>query len=45
MIDPEHRRSGLPDWMALVLALAGFWLFLYAGRHSGSWFFSRLLGP
>lgn len=45
MIDPEPRRSGVPDWMFLVLALGGFLLFVYIGRHSDAWIFARLFGP
>jgi hypothetical protein len=44
-MEREGRKSGLPDWMAVVLALAGFLLFLYAGQHSGSGIFARLLAP
>lgn len=45
MANREGGGSGLPDWMAVLLALAGFWLFLYAGRHSGAYIFERLLAP
>lgn len=45
MTNREGGGSGLPDWMAALLALGGFLLFLYAGRHSGSYIFERLLGP
>jgi hypothetical protein len=44
-MDHKGRKSGLSDWMALLLALAGFLLFLYFGQHSGSGIFARLLGP
>ena len=45
MRNREGGESGLPNWMAVLLALAGFLLFLYAGRHSGEYIFARLLAP
>ena len=46
MIDPERRSTGLPDWMAVALAVGGFLLFIYIGRHYyDSGIFARLLGP
>lgn len=45
MMGRKQKGSGLPEWMAILLALGGFLLFLYAGDHSGSGIFARLLGP